>query len=152
MEAIPDMRMETEDRQSTEYEVHHQKLVNTYKLPSYTSLDSDLMFPRGRVSSLFSLVKSQGCHYGADEAPHRGVCGDHLDEAPHLLLLVIFCALCICKYLFRQPQIVLYPFCIQSLISFRIVMSPAQNPQSILVAYKSQTPLPYTSHLKALSS
>uniref|UniRef100_A0A674MNX5 Amyloid-beta A4 protein n=1 Tax=Takifugu rubripes TaxID=31033 RepID=A0A674MNX5_TAKRU len=27
MEAIPDMRMETEDRQSTEYEVHHQKLV-----------------------------------------------------------------------------------------------------------------------------
>uniref|UniRef100_A0A4W6G3A6 Amyloid-beta A4 protein n=1 Tax=Lates calcarifer TaxID=8187 RepID=A0A4W6G3A6_LATCA len=27
MEAIPEMRMETEDRQSTEYEVHHQKLV-----------------------------------------------------------------------------------------------------------------------------
>ncbi|XP_056882799.1 amyloid beta (A4) precursor protein a isoform X1 [Takifugu flavidus] len=27
MEAIPNMRMETEDRQSTEYEVHHQKLV-----------------------------------------------------------------------------------------------------------------------------
>lgn len=28
MEAIPELRMETEDRQSTEYEVHHQKLVN----------------------------------------------------------------------------------------------------------------------------
>uniref|UniRef100_A0A8C6PYC3 Amyloid-beta A4 protein n=1 Tax=Nothobranchius furzeri TaxID=105023 RepID=A0A8C6PYC3_NOTFU len=27
MEAIPELRMETEDRQSTEYEVHHQKLV-----------------------------------------------------------------------------------------------------------------------------
>ncbi|XP_039894241.1 amyloid-beta A4 protein-like [Simochromis diagramma] len=27
MEAIPEMRMETEDRQSTEYEVRHQKLV-----------------------------------------------------------------------------------------------------------------------------
>uniref|UniRef100_A0A3Q2PWS6 Amyloid-beta A4 protein n=1 Tax=Fundulus heteroclitus TaxID=8078 RepID=A0A3Q2PWS6_FUNHE len=27
MDAIPEMRMETEDRQSTEYEVHHQKLV-----------------------------------------------------------------------------------------------------------------------------
>ncbi|XP_041835162.1 amyloid beta (A4) precursor protein a isoform X2 [Melanotaenia boesemani] len=27
MEAIPKLRMETEDRQSTEYEVHHQKLV-----------------------------------------------------------------------------------------------------------------------------
>ncbi|KAG7467736.1 amyloid beta A4 protein isoform X2 [Solea senegalensis] len=27
MEAIPKIRMETEDRQSTEYEVHHQKLV-----------------------------------------------------------------------------------------------------------------------------
>ncbi|XP_062236469.1 amyloid beta (A4) precursor protein a isoform X3 [Platichthys flesus] len=27
MEAFPEMRMETEDRQSTEYEVHHQKLV-----------------------------------------------------------------------------------------------------------------------------
>ncbi|XP_038574583.1 amyloid beta (A4) precursor protein a isoform X2 [Micropterus salmoides] len=27
MEAIPALRMETEDRQSTEYEVHHQKLV-----------------------------------------------------------------------------------------------------------------------------
>ncbi|XP_068165754.1 amyloid beta (A4) precursor protein a isoform X2 [Antennarius striatus] len=27
MEAMPEMRMETEDRQSTEYEVHHQKLV-----------------------------------------------------------------------------------------------------------------------------
>lgn len=42
MEAVPDVRMETEDRQSTEYEVHHQKLVNTHNLPSYTSLDSDL--------------------------------------------------------------------------------------------------------------
>lgn len=28
MEAIPELRMETADRQSTEYEVHHQKLVN----------------------------------------------------------------------------------------------------------------------------
>uniref|UniRef100_A0A8C2ZNI6 Amyloid-beta A4 protein n=1 Tax=Cyclopterus lumpus TaxID=8103 RepID=A0A8C2ZNI6_CYCLU len=27
MEAVPELRMETEDRQSTEYEVHHQKLV-----------------------------------------------------------------------------------------------------------------------------
>ncbi|XP_030600646.1 amyloid beta (A4) precursor protein a isoform X5 [Archocentrus centrarchus] len=27
MEALPELRMETEDRQSTEYEVHHQKLV-----------------------------------------------------------------------------------------------------------------------------
>ncbi|XP_007565345.1 amyloid beta (A4) precursor protein a isoform X1 [Poecilia formosa] len=27
MDAVPEMRMETEDRQSTEYEVHHQKLV-----------------------------------------------------------------------------------------------------------------------------
>ncbi|XP_034720158.1 amyloid beta (A4) precursor protein a isoform X3 [Etheostoma cragini] len=27
MEAIPELRMETEERQSTEYEVHHQKLV-----------------------------------------------------------------------------------------------------------------------------
>ncbi|XP_034007329.1 amyloid beta (A4) precursor protein a isoform X3 [Trematomus bernacchii] len=27
MEAMPELRMETEDRQSTEYEVHHQKLV-----------------------------------------------------------------------------------------------------------------------------
>ncbi|KAM4602231.1 amyloid beta (A4) precursor protein a isoform 2-T2 [Polymixia lowei] len=27
MEAIPELRMETEDRQGTEYEVHHQKLV-----------------------------------------------------------------------------------------------------------------------------
>uniref|UniRef100_A0A8D2ZYI1 Amyloid-beta A4 protein n=1 Tax=Scophthalmus maximus TaxID=52904 RepID=A0A8D2ZYI1_SCOMX len=27
MEAFPELRMETEDRQSTEYEVHHQKLV-----------------------------------------------------------------------------------------------------------------------------
>ncbi|XP_037552597.1 amyloid beta (A4) precursor protein a [Nematolebias whitei] len=27
VEAIPELRMETEDRQSTEYEVHHQKLV-----------------------------------------------------------------------------------------------------------------------------
>ncbi|XP_036947588.1 amyloid beta (A4) precursor protein a isoform X2 [Acanthopagrus latus] len=27
METIPELRMETEDRQSTEYEVHHQKLV-----------------------------------------------------------------------------------------------------------------------------
>lgn len=81
MEAIPDMRMETEDRQSTEYEVHHQKLVNTHKLPSYTSLDSDLTFPRGRVSSLSSLVMSQGCHHG------DGCLWRHLDDAPHLLLL-----------------------------------------------------------------
>lgn len=29
MEAIPELRMETEDRQSTAYEVHHQKLVKT---------------------------------------------------------------------------------------------------------------------------
>lgn len=28
MEAYPELRIETEDRQSTEYEVHHQKLVN----------------------------------------------------------------------------------------------------------------------------
>ncbi|XP_034533393.1 amyloid beta (A4) precursor protein a isoform X2 [Notolabrus celidotus] len=27
MESVPELRMETEDRQSTEYEVHHQKLV-----------------------------------------------------------------------------------------------------------------------------
>lgn len=27
MEAVPELRMDTEDRQSTEYEVHHQKLV-----------------------------------------------------------------------------------------------------------------------------
>lgn len=30
MEAIPKLRMETEDRQSTEYEVHHQKLVKAH--------------------------------------------------------------------------------------------------------------------------
>lgn len=65
MEAIPELRMETEDRQSTEYEVHHQKLVNTHDLPSHTSLYSDLTFPRGLVSRLSSLVKSlQGCHHG----------------------------------------------------------------------------------------
>lgn len=57
MEAVPELRMETEDRQSTEYEVHHQKLVNTHGLPSHTSLRSDLIFPRGCVSNLSSLVK-----------------------------------------------------------------------------------------------
>lgn len=64
MEAFPELRMETEDRQSTEYEVHHQKLVNTPNLPSHTSLHSDLTFPRGLVSRLSSLVKPQGCHHG----------------------------------------------------------------------------------------
>lgn len=57
MEAIPELRMETEDRQSTEYEVHHQKLVNTHHLSWHTSLHSDLLFPRGCVSNLSSLVK-----------------------------------------------------------------------------------------------
>lgn len=32
MEAYPEVRMETEERQSTEYEVHHQKLVNKHTL------------------------------------------------------------------------------------------------------------------------
>nr|XP_019963332.1 PREDICTED: amyloid beta A4 protein-like isoform X2 [Paralichthys olivaceus] len=30
MEVFPELRMDTEDRQSTEYEVHHQKLVNRH--------------------------------------------------------------------------------------------------------------------------
>lgn len=57
MEPVPELRMETEDRQITEYEVHHQKLVNTSDSPSHTSLHSDLIFPRGHVSDLSSFVK-----------------------------------------------------------------------------------------------
>jgi len=39
MESVPELRMETEDRQSAEYEVHHQKLVNKHRAADLTSTD-----------------------------------------------------------------------------------------------------------------
>lgn len=146
MEAIPELRMETEDRQSTEYEVHHQKLVNIHHLPSHASLRSDLIFPRGCVSNLSSLVKIPWL------SPWRWVSAETTSIMCHAVLCTSqrnICAPCIwggrgeggalCMYTHTQI-FVPTQFCIQSLISFRIVMPPAEMPQSSLVHVQIPNP------------
>lgn len=108
MEAIPELRMETEDRQSTEYEVHHQKLVNIHHLPSHASWCSDLIFPRGCVSNLSSLVKIPRL------SPWRWVSVETTSIMCHAVLCTSqrnICALCIwgkkktvCVYVFTHTD------------------------------------------------
>lgn len=153
MEAIPELRMETEDRQSTEYEVHHQKLVNTHDLPSHTSLRSDLIFPRGCVSNLSSLVKIPRL------SPWRWLSAETTSIMCRTLICSSqrnICAPCIWKYIYiflgELQTCVPTQFCIQSLIWFRIVMPPAQTPQSCLRHIQIQNPSTLLLSPKALIS
>lgn len=80
-----------------------------------------------------------------------GVCGDYLHNVPrsplhlpeeHLCTVYLGGGekkLCVCMYTHTQI-FVPTQFCIQSLISFRIVMPPAQMPQSSLVQVQIPNP------------
>lgn len=161
MDAIPEMLMETEDRQSTEYEVRHQKLVNKRALKATSSDYTWCVSARGaRTRSHVHVLTPSSPYNPKVVATETGIhedCGatmraSHFSKVHRPLIRAAFIylfthLLWVPPYLEASPwsatgsytkhHEALTQFLLGSLIPSSIVI-PAQNPQSIL-KFKSKS-------------